>query len=119
MPDAATVVRHYLYRLFDERDLDVCDELLSPDYVDHDAPSNTPPGPSATREYIAQLLADYPDLTITVDELICQGSTVALRATWHGTHQWTRTPLRQKGIVFIHVDDSGRLRERWSAYVTD
>ena len=45
----------YFTRLLQQRDLAVCDELLAADYVDHGTPVTTPPGPAATKEYVAQL----------------------------------------------------------------
>jgi ketosteroid isomerase-like protein len=115
--DPEQVVRAYFRRLLVERDLTVCDELLSRDYVDHDAPAGTSPGPPATRAYVEGLLADYPDLTFEVEDLVAQGRTVAVRATWRGTHKETRRPMRQRGLVFIDVGEHGRITERWSAYV--
>jgi predicted ester cyclase/predicted enzyme related to lactoylglutathione lyase len=114
-PDPEFVVRTYFHRLLVERDLGVCDDLLADDYVDHDAPVDTPPGPSATRTYASAMLTDFPDLRFEVEELVTHGQTVALRATWRGTHRGTRKALRQRGLVFLHVED-GRLAERWSAY---
>lgn len=114
--DPEFVVRTYFQRLLVERDVGVCDELLADDYVDHDAPAGTPPGPPATRAYAQRMLADHPDLRFEIEDLIADGSTVALRATWRGTHARTGEPLRQRGLVHLHVDEAGRIRERWSAY---
>jgi ketosteroid isomerase-like protein len=115
--DPEQVVRTYFRRLLVERDLTVCDELLSSDYVDHDAPAGTPPGPAAIRAYVEILLADHPDLRFEVEDLVAQGRTVAVRATWRGTHKETRRPMRQGGLVFIDVGEHGRITERWSAYL--
>ena len=41
---AKVLVREYLHRLLNEKDLSMCDELLSPDYIDHDTPPDTPLG---------------------------------------------------------------------------
>lgn len=115
--DPETVVRSYFQRLLFQRDLSACDDLLAAGYVDHDAPPGAPNGPAATRAYVEQMLADHPDLRFEIEELIAQGRTVALRATWRGTHATTGEPLRQRGLVFLHVDPTaGRITERWSAY---
>ncbi len=114
--DPEEVVRRYFTRLFLERDVTVCDELLAADYVDHDALPTTPPGPSPTREYVAQLLRDVPDLVFDLHELHVDGMAVSLRATWHGTHR-NGIPWAQSGLVLIHLNGAGQLVERWSAYV--
>ncbi len=111
------MVRTYFHGLLVERDLGVCEELLSDEYVDHDAPAQTPPGPAATRAYVETMLADYPDLRFEVEDLLAQGQTVAVRATWRGTHRTTRKALRQRGFAFLRVGESGQVVERWSAYV--
>jgi ketosteroid isomerase-like protein len=116
-PDPEQIVGTYFRRLLVERDLSVCDDLLSSDYVDHDAPVGTPVGPAATRAYVEAMLADYPDLAFEVEDVVARGKTVALRATWRGTHKATRKPMRQRGLAFVHVGESGRITERWSAYV--
>jgi hypothetical protein len=38
--DPKEVVRTYFDRLLNQRDLSVCDELLAPNYIDHDADPN-------------------------------------------------------------------------------
>lgn len=111
------VARRYLQRLLVEHDLSVCEELLASDYVDHDAPDGTPPGPSATRAYAEGMLRDYPDLTFTIDELVAHGDTVALRATWRGSQAGTGTSLLRRGLVMLRVNEAGQIAERWSAYL--
>ena len=35
--DPKAIVREYFDRLFNKKDLSVCDALLAPNYIDHDA----------------------------------------------------------------------------------
>jgi len=83
----ADVVRRYFRRLFVERDLSVCDELLAAEYIDHDAPPGTPVGPAATRAYVAHMLQDAPDLTVEPHEVHADAEAVMVRATWRGTRR--------------------------------
>jgi limonene-1,2-epoxide hydrolase len=108
------VVREYFRRLFEERDLSVCDELLASDYIDHDAAVGTPAGPAATRAYVGQMLADVTDLAVDLHEIHGDGAAVMVRATWRGTRDGVR--FEQAGLALIHVTEAGQLRERWSAY---
>jgi predicted SnoaL-like aldol condensation-catalyzing enzyme len=107
---AERVVLEYFRRLLVERDLDVCEELLAPDYVDHDAPPHAPSGPSTTRAYVEEMLRNQPDLAFEVEECVARGNTVALRAVWRSAVG------SQRGLVFVHVNDAGQITERWSAY---
>jgi hypothetical protein len=111
--DAKETARSYFDRLTRDRDLTVCDELLSPDYVDHDAPPDTPPGPAATKVLVGALLEHHPDLRIEIEELFGEGDRVALRLRWHAPE----TGYRQHGIVLLRFDGDGRIAERWSAYM--
>jgi predicted ester cyclase len=113
---AEAIVRTYLHRLLVQRDLSVCEEMLAPTYIDHDAPSGTPPGPAPTRQYVTQLLHAYPDLRFTMGTVTAQDRSVAVRATWRGTHRDTGATFHQTGLILIYLDRSGRLAERWSAY---
>lgn len=62
------------------------------------------------------MLREYPDLTLTIDGLIAHGDTVALRATWRGSHGETGKRLLRRGLVMLRVNEAGRIAERWSAY---
>jgi catechol 2,3-dioxygenase-like lactoylglutathione lyase family enzyme len=115
-PQPATVVAEYFRRLLVERDLSACDDLLAEDYLDHDAPAGTEPGPRATRAYVADMLADYPDLRFAIEDTVTLDHHVTVRATWRGTHRETGVRLEQTGLVLLRVDGSGRLAERRSAY---
>lgn len=115
-PDPETVVRTYLHRLLVQRDLSVCDEMLADNYVDHDAPPGTEPGPQATRAYVAEMLSACPDLRFSIDQLVVQDQTVAVRATWNGGPYPAGSPWRQTGLLLIRLDDSGRIVERHSTY---
>ena len=109
-------VREYFDRLLNEKDLSVCDELLAPDYVDHDAGPDSPPGPEATREWVADFLDVYPDISICIEDLFAEGDRVAVRLVWDGTHRKTGERLQKMGIVILRMDETGRIAERWSAY---
>lgn len=115
-PDPETVVRTYLHRLMVQRDLSVCDEMLAANYIDHDAPPGTEPGPRATRAYVAEMLSTHPDLRFNIDQLVVQDQTVAVRATWNGGAHAADSPWRRTGLLLLRLDDSGRILERHSAY---
>jgi predicted SnoaL-like aldol condensation-catalyzing enzyme len=113
-----SVVTTYFERLLNQRDLSVCEELLASDYVDHDAPAGATPGPAGTKAFVTGFLDAYPDLRVTVADLIADGGKATARLVWQGTHRVTGEPLRQMGIVLLHLNQDGKIAERWSAYVT-
>ena len=115
---AKAVVREYFRRLFDERDLSVCDALLANDYLDHDAPPGAPRGPAATKAFVSRFLQDYPDMQVRVVDLIASGDMVAARIIWRGTHRDTGAGYHQVGLVLVRLDAAGQVAERWSAYAS-
>jgi catechol 2,3-dioxygenase-like lactoylglutathione lyase family enzyme/predicted SnoaL-like aldol condensation-catalyzing enzyme len=112
----SAMVREYLDRLLNQRDLSVCDEFLAADYLDHDALPGTPPGPQSIKDYVAGFLDEYPDMRIEIADAFAAGNRVAVRAVWHGHHRDTMEALRQMGLLIMRIDESGRIAERWSAY---
>ena len=115
---AKTLVREYFQRLLNQKDVSVCDEMLSSQYTDHDAPPNVPPGPENTKEFVTMFLNEYPDMHIDIEDLIAEGYKVAARIVWHGSNKESGKVFHQMGIVILHLDDKGKFMERWSAYKT-
>ena len=113
---AKALVREYFQRLLNQKDLSVCNEMLSSDYVDHDTPLNTPPGPKSTKEFVTEFLEKYPDMRVDIRDIIAEGNKVAARIVWQGNHRESGEEFHQMGIVILRLDDKGQLVERWSAY---
>jgi predicted SnoaL-like aldol condensation-catalyzing enzyme len=115
---AKTIVRDYFHRLLNQHDVSVCDELLAPEYVDHDAPTGTPPGSGSTTAFVTALIDDYPDIQVRIVDMLAEANKVAARLIWQGHHRQTGAPLHQIGIVMVRLNDHGQIAERWSAYTT-
>lgn len=110
------VARRFFQRLLNDHDLSACDAYLSPQFRDHDAGEGAPLGPEPAKAYVTELLATYPNLHVTIDDLVVEGDRVAGRLHWEGTHATTRAPFDQRGLVWLRFDVEGRIVERWSAY---
>src|SRR4051794_19255022 len=82
-----TIYRRFIQEIFNEGRLDKLNELVSPDYVLHEAPPGTPSGPDAIKEIVMMFQSAFPDLKITLDELVAEGDRVTARATTQGTHK--------------------------------
>lgn len=113
---AKALVREYFHRLLNEKDLSVCDKMLSSGYIDHDAPPDTPPGPKSIKEFVAAFLEEYPDMHIDIKDILAEGNEVAARIVWLGTHRNSREKLHQMGIIILRLDDRDQFVERWSTY---
>jgi steroid delta-isomerase-like uncharacterized protein len=86
--DHAALVRRMIEEVWNKGKLALCDELVSPSFVRRDP--STPGearGPKGIKEVIGAYRAAFPDLAMTLDEVIVQGDKVAARGTAHGTHK--------------------------------
>ena len=93
-------------------------DLVTDDFVDHGSPVPLPPGPDG---YIAILtfVTTVLQIRYEVHDVICDGDTVAVRATAHGVNvvapqgiEPTGRPFAMKTAHFFRCRD-GRLAEHW------
>lgn len=72
---------------FNQGNLAIVDDLVAPDFLNHEVPPGmNNRGPDSTRQAITMLRTAFPDLHVTIKELVAEGDTVAGRVTMSGTH---------------------------------
>jgi steroid delta-isomerase-like uncharacterized protein len=115
------IYRRYIQEVFNEGRLEKLDELLSPDYVYHDAPLGTPPGAEGIKQVVTMFHTGFPDLNITIEDQIAEGDKVLSRATTRGTHKGTifgipatGNAVTMSGMTLVSIVD-GRIVESWVA----
>src|SRR5215207_6835836 len=79
------LVRRHFEEVFNRQNFAVCDEIVAEDYVEHavapfgqSAPGRVN-GPQATRQTVEWLLAQFPDMRMTIEAMVSEGDTVAVR----------------------------------------
>ena len=83
----AVMVRYY-EEIWNQGRLEVCDELIAPDYVNHSAPlPGLPSGPGGLKQVVAAVRRAFPDLHYTIEDIVVGGEKAALRTTMRGTHR--------------------------------
>ena len=77
------------WKVWEQEDfVDLIDELLAPDYVNHSpGMPDQPTGPEGVKAVVGMFRGGMPDLRVTIDEMIAEGDTVATRYTIEGTHE--------------------------------
>jgi predicted ester cyclase len=106
----------------------VADELIAPDFIDHERP-NQQPGPEGVKQGAAESAAAFggwADLQFTLDELIAEGDKVVALGTWSGTHEGeVQTPVGpvpgtgkqvNSKMVTIFRIANGKLAEQWGIW---
>ena len=115
--------RALINRFYDEgwnaNNLDVYDELVTDDFVDHQALPGLPPGREGFKGLNVMFRSAFPDVWVDVDNIVAEDDKVGCR--WHsgGTHQGELFGIPPTGksvditaTVFYRVED-GRLAEGW------
>ena len=119
------IVRRYYEEVLNEGQTDLLDELIAEDVVNHDPLSDetlTPEearGFEGFRRHVEVFREAFPDGTVTIDDMIAEGDTVAARFTIEGTHEGRFGGIESTGnrisgtsMVFYRVED-GKIVERW------
>lgn len=85
------VVRRFYEELWNERRLDVADDIIAARCVTHQLrsgsePDGVPRGPEAVKHHVNEWLAAFPDLRFTVEGMIAEGDRVSTVSVLRGTH---------------------------------
>jgi len=97
--------------------LDVVDEILADDFIDHTPFPGVPPTREGVKMLFGYLRSVFPDLRVTIHEQIADETKVATRKTFEGTHRgdFMGVPGTGKTITFEVVDiltfNGGRIAE--------
>ncbi len=104
---------------FNKGNLDIFDELVAPDFVNHDPPPGLPPTLEGWKQSATMFRAAFPDMHIHIEDEIAEEDRVTGRFTAHGTHQGelmgipgTDKEVTITGIYILRIAD-GKIAERW------
>jgi steroid delta-isomerase-like uncharacterized protein len=118
MDHAATVRR--MYDLVNAGDIDGFISNLAEDFVEHEETPGLAPTRAGVTEFFRMQLAAFPDLRMSVDDILVDGDRAAARVTLTGTNRgpFMNMPATGKGVNVQLVDlflfgDDGRVREHW------
>lgn len=82
------VIERYYAELFNEGRIELVDELLHPDYVNH-SPGwpELPRGPEGVGMVVKAMRAAFPDLHYTIEDIIEADGVIAVRTRGTGTQR--------------------------------
>jgi steroid delta-isomerase-like uncharacterized protein len=105
----------FIHEVFNEGRLESLSTLLSKSYVLQDAPSETVSGADGVKQAVRLFRTAFPDMRITIEELIAEGDAVCARSVLRGTHQGefmgipaTGRTIAMATLTLVHIID-GRL----------
>jgi predicted ester cyclase len=109
-----------LYEAFRTGSVDLLDEVVDPDFIDHDPMPEQAQGLEGLKQAVAMFRAAFPDGRIIPDELIAEGNAVVARVTIHGTQAGdffgvspTGDEMTADGIE-TYIINGGKITEGWS-----
>jgi C-1 hydroxylase len=72
-----------LFEALNEQNLSLLDEIIAPDYVEHTLELK---GLESMKQYMTLFWKGFPDLHVTIEDIIAEGDKVWVRVKITGTH---------------------------------
>ena len=118
------VLRREVEELYNHTgNLDVVEEIFSPDYVSHEPASGEVRGIEGARQFAATFRGAFPDLENTIEDMVAEGEKVVMRFRGSGTHLGeteafgppTGNRMEITGITIKRLTD-GKIVEAWTNF---
>ena len=112
--EAKAFVRRHFEDFVNRQDLSAADRNFAGDYREHgaDAPASTP-GPEGPKQYLAAAFRRFPDIHVTIEDMIAEGDKIVVRNVWRATDRENQGGVEFGGIVIWRIAE-GKLAERWA-----
>ena len=108
-----------LYRAFSDKDPDLVDTVLAPDWDDIPLAPGQGPGPGGIKPIIRNFAQAFPDVRIVVHDMVQVPGRIAVRAEITGTHRGELFGIAPTGkqVSFrlheFHALDGQRVTTTW------
>ena len=121
------LVRRHFEEIWNQRNLEACDQIMTEEFLENAAApfSQSTPGkvngPQTMRQTVEWLLAQFPDLRMTIEAIVAEGDSVAARVLSEGTNLGalneavppTGECFSARQSHWFRVED-GKLMEHWA-----
>jgi predicted ester cyclase len=118
--DVAAPLRQFIQDVVAGGDLARVDELMAPDFVEHEVlPPGLPQNRDGVKKLFAMLHGAFTNLEVSIEDEIVQGDKVVLRMTWRGNNsgEFVGIPATGRDVQFDVIDiarvANGKLVEHW------
>jgi predicted ester cyclase len=119
--DNERIARRWFEEVWNARRDETVDELMLPQSVGH-MEGGEVRGPGDFKAARRELLAAFPDIRVTVEDMVSDGDKVVVRWAASGTHRGealgltpTNSLVRFRGITWLTIRD-GKIVEGWDAW---
>jgi predicted ester cyclase len=114
------IVRRVLEELFERGNLGAADDVIHPEFVNHEAPPGNPQGPEGLKETVSWLRGLWGPMRAEIEDEIAAEDKVVARVIMHGRHLGEflgRPPTgREFATKQIHIWrlEDAKVIEHWS-----
>jgi steroid delta-isomerase-like uncharacterized protein len=114
------VIRRFVNEFKNKANHDIVNELCSTDFVHHFKDPRLPAGREGLRALGKGVVAAFPDVNVTIEDLLADDDKVVERTTAHATHkgEFNGIPATGRKVVWteIHIYrlKNGKIAELWS-----
>lgn len=119
--DTRALVGRFFDELVNGRRLELIDELMAPDFVEHEEMPGLEPGREGVKQFFAMIAEGFPDFKMNVEDVIAEGDRGVVRSTLTGTHrgEFMGIPATGNSISVTVIDivrlANGKVVEHWGA----
>jgi predicted ester cyclase len=107
------LIRRHFEDFVNLQKAEVIRQNMTADFCDHDGPGGKPTGVEGDETMMRAMYSLFPDLRITIHEMIAEGEKVMCRNRWEGTN--TKTGRRMEFHGFVEWRFEGdKIAERWA-----
>jgi predicted ester cyclase len=92
---------------------DVALKNFSEDFLDHDEPGGAVVGPLAAKTMMEHAYQRWPDLHVTVEDILAEGDKVMVRNVWTATEKSSGKKIQFGGFVLWRFANR-KIVERWA-----
>ncbi len=110
--DNKLVARRVLEEIFPANDEAALREVVSDEFVNHEAPPGTPPGLGGITMYMHLLSEAFSDQSWEIHDVVAEGDKVVLRCTHSGVHTGEFFGLPRHGTPVLLQPDAHDPRAR-------
>jgi steroid delta-isomerase-like uncharacterized protein len=113
------IARRDFEEVWNQGNLSAIDEIYTTDYIRHDAVIGDTQGPEGVKQVVTMYYTAFPDLHLTIEDIIAEGDKVAYRWTGSGTHKGELMGIAPTGKhgtmtgINIFRIASGKIVEGW------
>lgn len=109
-------VRAHFEEFVNRKNASVIFRNMTADFCDHDGPDGKRADAATDERMMRALYEKYPDLQVSIEDIVAENGKVACRNSWRGTDATTGKKIEFQGFVLWRLE-GGKIAERWATVI--